>query len=622
MSWHHSAAHRHCVRLSTMHLVCAASRLPRLLVWLAVGSLFTLAALAASSGEEVYAKRCSVCHDQDNPRIPARDSLKKMPASRILKVLDFGVMMQVAYQMTRDEREAVSKFLGTAGSETPLSLQAFCKNRTVTINDKSKFIWNGWSPKGDNARFLPAEIAGLSIDQVRKLKLKWAFGYEGDVNAFALPAFFDGQLFVGSARGTIHALRAESGCVQWTYEADGPVRSAMIVALNGNRHSLLFSDQIGSYYALEAETGKLLWKKKIETHDTARLTGAALVRDGIAYVPVSSWEESRSSGVDYVCCTFRGSLVALRIRDGQQVWKSYMVPESTEQGKTESGKAKWGPSGASIWSTPVYDEKRKLIYVTTGDNFSEPATLTSDALVAIDPATGKIAWSSQVTADDVFPTGKGADFDFGAAPLLVKTPEGRELILAGQKSAIVYAFDPDKKGEVVWQTRVGKGSATGGVQWGMSYDGQNVYAAVSDSAGKRSLDADGRPVRVLDPAVGGGLTALKVSDGSKIWFAPPPECGTRPGCSPAQSAALTSLPGVVFSGTLGGILRAHASEDGKVLWEYDTARNFETVNGVKAKGGAIDGPGALVIKGMVLVNSGYSRFGGLPGNVLLAFTAE
>jgi polyvinyl alcohol dehydrogenase (cytochrome) len=601
-------------------------------VFAAIVILPAPSALAAASGEEVYTKRCAACHDQTNPRIPSRESLSKIPATRILKVLDFGVMMQVAYQLTRSDREAVAKFLGTEAAETTaIAPEAFCKDRSVSINDKSKFVWNGWSLKPDNARFVPPDVAGLNIDQVRMLKLKWAFGYEGDVNAFAQPAFFDGQVFVGSARGTVHALRADSGCIQWTFEARGPVRSAMIVVPNGavpngSRHTLLFGDQIGWYYALEAETGKLLWSKRIDDHDTARLTGAALVRNGIAYVPVASWEETRSSGADYVCCTFRGSLVALRIRDGEQIWKSYMVDEPTvlaiEQGKAASGRSKWGPSGASIWSTPAYDEKRNLIYVTTGDNFSLPATLTSDALVAIDPSNGKIVWSSQTTANDVSPSERGPDVDFGAAPILATTPDGRDLVLGGQKSAMVYAFDPDKKGEIVWQTRVGRGGATGGVQWGLSFDGRNVYAAVSDGAGKRVTDESGRSVRILDPAVGGGLTALKVSDGSKVWFAPPPECGTRPGCSPAQSAALTSLPGVVFSGTLGGFLRAYSTEDGKVLWEYDTAHVFQTVNGVKAEGGAIDGPGAVVIKGMVFVNSGYSRFGGLPGNVLLAFAPE
>ncbi|HEX6895052.1 MAG TPA: PQQ-binding-like beta-propeller repeat protein [Bryobacteraceae bacterium] len=591
---------------------------------LGLAAAFTLvsAVMYGATGEEVYTKRCSGCHDQNNSRIPPRAALQKMPAARILKILDFGVMMQVAYHMTREERETVAKYLGTDAPETNLSADAFCRDRTVSINDKSKFIWTGWSPKPDNTRFQTADVAGLSIDQVKKLKLKWAFGYEGDVNAFAFPAFLDGQMFVGSARGTIYALKADSGCVQWTYDANGPVRSAMLVVPNGRRHTLLFGDQIGNYYALEAETGKPIWKKRIEEHDTARLTGAGMVHDGIVYVPVASWEETRSSGEDYLCCTFRGSLVALRIKDGEQVWKSYMVPEPKEQGKTAAGKEKWGPSGASIWSTPLYDTKRNLIYVTTGDNFSAPATLTSDAMVALNPADGKMGWSSQTTPNDVSPSEHGPDVDFGSPPVFIKTPEGRELVLAGQKSGVVWAFDPDKKGEVVWNTRVGRGSAQGGVQWGMAYDGQKVYASVSDAGGKRSTDASGRPVRVLDPAVGGGLTALKVSDGSKVWFAAPPDCGTRPGCSPAQSAALTAIPGAVFSGSLGGILRAYSTEDGKVLWETDTAQEFQTVDGVKAKGGAIDGPGPMVIKGMVFVNSGYSRFGGLPGNVLLAYAPE
>lgn len=241
----------HCVQMRYRLLAFAV-------LWATLYLLAAPATFAAASGEDVYAKRCSGCHDQANPRIPPRDSLQKIPASRILKVLDFGAMMQIAYTMTREEREAVAKFLGTEGGETVLPPEAFCKDRKVTVNDKSQFIWNGWSPKGDNARFQPAEVAGLSFDQVKKLKLKWAFGYEGDVNAFALPAFFDGQLFVGSARGTIHALRAESGCVQWTFDANGPVRSAMIVVPNGNRHTILFGDQIGWYYALEAGTGKLI----------------------------------------------------------------------------------------------------------------------------------------------------------------------------------------------------------------------------------------------------------------------------------------------------------------------------------------------------------------------------
>jgi len=545
-----------------------------------------------------------------------------MTASRILRSLDFVAMMSVAYPMNREEREAVAGYLGTAGKEAPPPPEAFCSDRKVRVSDRSEFAWNGWSPGLANMRYQAADAAGLTIDQVRRLKLKWAFGFEGDLTAFAQPTVLDGQIFVGSAGGTVHALSAETGCLQWIFQARGPVRAAILAAPLGRRHTLLFGDQTGWFYSLEAETGRLRWEKKIEEHDTARLTGAPVAHDGTVYVPVASWEETRSSNPDYRCCTFRGSLVALRIRDGKLAWKTYTVPEPSENGKERNGVAGMGPSGASIWSAPTLDLKRHLIYVMTGDNFSAPATLTSDALLALDLGTGRIAWSKQVTEGDVFPTERGPDFDFGSSAMLVKTAEGRELLLAGQKSGIVYAFDPDKMGEIVWQVRVGKGGTTGGVQWGMASDGQKVYAAVSDIIGTRRPATDGVPAgRQLDPTKGGGLTALRIGDGSTAWGIMPEPCAT-PGCSPAQSAAVTAIPGVVFSGSMDGHIRGFSAEDGKMLWDFDTVREYKTVNGVAAKGGALDGPGPVVVKGMLYVNSGYARFGGLPGNVLLAFGPE
>ena len=579
-------------------------------------------AAAAVPGEEVYAKRCAVCHEQINPRIPHRETLKKMPATRILRSLDFGAMMSIAYPMNREEREAVASFLGTQGKETPPPAEAFCSDRRVRVTDGAGHRWNGWSPTQDNTRYQSAEAAGLTIDQVRRLKLKWAFGFEGDVTAFAQPVVLGGQVFVGSAGGMVHALRADTGCLQWTFQARGPERSAILVVPLGRRHGLLFGDQTGWFYSLEAETGRLRWERKVELHDTARLTGAPVAHGGVVYVPVASWEETRSSNPDYPCCTFRGSLAALRIRDGKLLWKTFTVPEPSANGKSRNGIAGMGPSGASIWSAPTLDLKRNLIYVTTGDNFSSPATATSDAVLALDLGSGRIVWSKQVTEGDVSPSERGPDFDFGSPAMLVKTTEGRELLLAGQKSGVVYAFDPDRQGEIVWQARVGKGGTTGGVQWGMASDGQNVYAAVSDIAGKRRPAADGIPAgRELDPTKGGGLTALRIADGSKAWSFAPGPCST-PGCSPAQSAAVTAIPGVVFSGSMDGHIRAYSAEDGQILWDFDTVREYRTVNGVKGKGGALDGPGAVVVNGMLFVNSGYARFGGLPGNVLLAFSAE
>ena len=535
--------------------------------------------------------------------------------------------MNIAYPMLHEERVAVASFIGK-GPEPVLAPEAFCKDRRVAVSDSSKFAWNGWSPKLDNARFQPGDVAGLTLDQVKRLKLKWAYAFDGDITAFAQPTVIDGQVFVGSAGGVIQALRADSGCLEWTFQASGPVRSAIVAAPLGKNHALLFADLTGWYYAIEAETGRLLWKKRPEDHEATRLTGASVVHDGIVYVPAASWEETRSLNPEYQCCTFRGSITALRLRNGETVWKSYMIADKPKQtGKNSAGTPLFAPSGAGVWATPTLDLKRRVLYVTTGDSYSAPASPTSDSIVALDLATGRMVWSKQTLPGDAWnsacqqnrvncPEDAGPDYDFGSSAILVKTPEGRELLLAGQKSGVVYALDPDRKGEIVWQQRVAKGGVNGGVQWGMASDGQNVYAAASDS-----LSIPGPVSRTMDPKQGGGITALRVGDGSKVWYAAPVPCGARalPGCSPAQSAAVTAIPGVVFSGSLDGHLRAYSSEDGKILWDFDTVRDYKTVNGIDAKGGSIDGPGAVVVKGMVFVNSGYARFGGMPGNVLLAF---
>jgi polyvinyl alcohol dehydrogenase (cytochrome) len=347
------------------------------------------------------------------------------------------------------------------------------------------------------------------------------------------------------------------------------------------------------------------------------------VYQGTVFVGVASWEEGRTTNPEYPCCTFRGSVSALRIKDGSHVWKTYTIAEKPKQ----TGK-QWGPSGASVWGAPTLDARRGLLYVTTGDNFSLPATNLSDAIVALELATGRIVWSKQTSPGDVWNTAcsqknecPGPDHDYGSSVLLEKLDNGREVLLAGQKSGVVYALDPERKGEILWQVRVGKGGINGGVQWGMASDGQRVYAATSDIGRGQAANSDPLDPRPapLDPKAGGGLTALRASTGEKVWFAEPAPCGPKRGCSPAQSAAVTAIPGVVFSGSADGHLRAYTAEDGRVVWDFDTVRDYQTVNGVRANGGALNGPGAVVVDGMVFVNSGYGRSGGMEGNVLLAF---
>jgi polyvinyl alcohol dehydrogenase (cytochrome) len=496
----------------------------------------------------------------------------------------------------------------------------------VKLAGSPKLAWNGWSPSAANTRYQPGDGAGLTLDQLRRLKLKWAYGFDGDIMAFAQPSVLDRYLFVGSASGIIQALSTDSGCVHWTYQASAPVRAAILAVPMGDKHALLFGDQYGWLYSLDAETGRLLWKKRVEPNESVRLTAAPVAYQGSVYVGVASWEEGRTSNPEYPCCTFRGVVAALRIKDGSQVWKTYTIREKPRQ----TGKNQWGPSGASVWGAPTIDARRGLLYVTTGDNFSEPATNMSDAVVALELGTGRIAWSKQTTPGDVWNSScsqknncPGPDYDYGSSVLLEKDVNGRELLLAGQKSGVVYALDPDKKGEIVWQVRVAKGGINGGVQWGMASDGQRVFAASSDVVrmpGSNSDPLDPRP-RPLDPTQGGGLTALRIGTGEKVWYTPPVACGERPGCSPAQPAAVTAIPGVVFSGSEDGHLRAYSAEEGNVLWDFDTVREYQTVNGVPGSGGSLSGPGAVVVGGMVFVNSGYGR-AGIAGNVLLAFAPE
>ena len=605
-------------------------------------SFFTLAAFAfattifaAPSGEDLYKTRCAACHDQNTARIPPRDALQKLSSARILRTLDFGLMMNIAYTLKREDREAIANFLGTSAPDVP-SITNSCSNRPMS--GPSTGNWNGWSPGFDNTRYQSTEKAGVTLNQVKGLKLKWAFGFPGDIIAFAAPTVINGTVFTGSASGAIYALDSKTGCAHWVFQANGPVRMAALTAFDGKQTALIFGDQIGWVYSLDAATGKQLWRKRIEDHEATRLTGSPVSNNGVVYIPAASWEETRSLDPQYPCCTFRGSLTALRIQDGTQVWKSYMIDVPKKTGATKLGTATWGPSGAGIWAAPTIDTKRNLMYVTTGDNYSHPGTKTSDAIVALETKTGKIVWSQQTLPEDVYnsscsnkdgpncPENAGPDYDFGSSALLVKGPSNKDIVVAGQKSGVVYALDPDQKGKLLWQTRVAKGGLNGGVQWGMASDGQKVYAASADSVklgatGDRGASLVGNAN--YDPAAGGGLTALKLTDGSKAWYAPSQACNPpRAGCAPAQEAAVTMIPGVIFSGSLDGHMRAYNAEDGKVLWDFDTVRDFTTVNGVAAKGGSLDGAGPVVSGGMIFINSGYPRNGGTAGNVLLAFGPE
>jgi polyvinyl alcohol dehydrogenase (cytochrome) len=606
-----------------------ASRAAGVILLFLCGTGALPAASPPTRGAVEYARYCAGCHDQAVTRAPPRDSLARLSPRRILRTMDFGLMMSVAYGMSREEREAVAHFLGQGQDDVTLPASAVCDAGQHILSQPRAAGWPSWSPASDNTRYADAGLAGLTGADLARLELKWAFGFPGDVIAFAAPTVVQGTLFVGSAGGTVQALDARTGCTHWRFEANGPVRTPPTVAQDGTRRLLLFTDQIGGVYAVDATTGKPAWSIKVETHDATRLSGTIVAHEGIAYVPAASWEETRSVDTAYVCCTFRGSLTAVRLRDGAVLWKTWLVDVPRKTGVNDAGTDMFGPSGAGVWSAPTIDTKRGRLYVTTGDNYTHPATDTSDAVIALDLASGRIVWKRQMLANDVFNAqcprrgfkGCGPDHDFAAPAMLVRAPGGREILVAGQKSGVAFGLDPDAAGKVLWETRVGLGGTAGGIQWGMASDGRLVYAATADAV--RTVGDPSSPQvgnATFDPAKGGGLTALDVLTGRKVWFAPAPPClPVRDGCSPAQPGAVTAIPGAVLSGSMDGHLRAFAADEGRVLWDVDTRREYATVNGVPARGGSLDGAGPVVVDGMVYVNSGYPRLGGAPGNVLLAF---
>jgi polyvinyl alcohol dehydrogenase (cytochrome) len=301
------------------------------------------------------------------------------------------------------------------------------------------------------------------------------------------------------------------------------------------------------------------------------------------------------------------------------VWKTYTIDEPKPREKSALGVQMWGPAGGGIWSSPAIDAKRGVLYVATGNAYADPVQKMSNSIIAMDLASGAVKWSKQAIPADNWAMGceaknpgnpacpetLGPDFDFSATPAIVKVGK-KDLIVIPQKSAVAWAFDPDKQGEIVWQRTFGKGSGLGG-QWGAATDGSLFYTGVNDFLTETP----------------GGMAALRLSDGTTVWSRPPPSpllCGEKkPGCGPGQGGAVTAIPGAVLATSHDGGLRAYAAKDGALVWQYDTNREYTTVNGVKANGASMDGPGAVVAGRMLFINSGYGGLVGRPGNVLLAF---
>ena len=563
-----------------------------------------------------------------------------MSPERVLAALESGPMLSMASNRTGVERRAIAEFVtgksfAQALSTTP-SPQAMCRATEGGFADPlAGPRWNGWGVTTANTRYQDGPMAGFTAAEVPRLRLKWAFGFPGELSSDSQPTVAGGRVYVGTQNGTVYSLSASTGCVHWIFQAASAVRAAISLGRidtgSGPRYAAFIGDRAANMYAVDAATGERLWTRKVDDFPLARVTGAPVLHNGRLYVGIASGEETAGATADYECCRFRGSLVALNSATGEQIWKTYTIAdEARPTKKNRIGTQLWGPSGVPVWTSPAIDVVRNAVYVTTGNNYSDPATGNSDAFVAFDLDSGKILWSRQVLAEDAWNTScrlpdrincteaDGPDFDFGSPPILVTLANGRRALVAGQKSGVVHAIDPDRNGEILWQERVGKGGINGGVQWGSAADQSNVYVALSDIG---RIPVPNSQATVPDPEAGGGMFALRLDNGQRVWHTPPAKCGQRERCSPAQSAAVSAIPGAVFSGSVDGHLRAYSAADGAVLWDFDTVRTYETVNGVPARGGSLNVGGPAISGGMLFVNSGYVQ-NGIPGNVLLGFSVD
>ncbi len=602
------------------------------------------------AGSTIFGNYCETCHG--NPKVDSAPSpaiLKQMTPEHIYQSLTVGVMVKMAQGLTDQQMRDIAEWvggrkLGAAESGDARKMSNVCAGNPPIHSLTATANWNGWGADLANTRMQSAKAAGLSPAAVSRLQLKWAFGLPAAASVYGQPTIVDGRVFVSSDAGFIYALDAETGCVHWSFQAQTGVRSAITIGQakpGSNKYAAFFGDIHGNVYSVDATNGELLWKNRIDPQPLARITGGITAYNGRLYVPVASLEEPESSSANYPCCTFRGLVAALDAATGKQVWKTYTIPEAATARVSSDGKHFMGPAGGGVWSPITIDPKRKAVYIVTGNTFSEPDMGRSDSVAALDLDTGKSLWWKQDEPNDVWHTGcpqgkspagfpptrivrpgappppprapmppayycpvdqvgPGPDFDFSAGAILVNLTSGRSLLVAGQKSGLVWAHDPDKKGELAWRSDVSRGQ----IVFGGAADQENAYFAM------RGLGKTGPPA---------GVVAVRLSDGTEKWYTPilPQESMKD---HPGLSAAVTVIPGVVFTSGLDGTLRAFATSDGKAIWEYDTAQEFQTVNGVKAHGGSIGSAGATVAGGMVFANSGYTGFqGGSPGNVLLAF---
>ncbi len=522
-------------------------------------------------------------------------------------------------------------------------------------------VFSTWAEKSEEAAVWPS--AGQNLDNTRanssertispqnasRLAVKWVFPTAGDVSA--TPAVDQAHVYFPDWTGKLYSLDRETGRAAWVRsvaEYTGVSNSLSRVTPVIAGHLLVSGTQTDAarqgarVFAVDKRTGDLSWITTVDTHPAAEITQSAVVVGDRVLVGVSSSEEGLALSSNYPCCSFRGSILALRLGDGTILWKTYTVPE----GKGFSGGAVWG-------STPAVDLARQSVYVGVGNNYTVPQAVLDcegaggtpdqiracvasvdgsqenffDSMVALDLHTGAIKWVSQVIPFDAWtvgclfpphincPSPAGPDYDFGQGPALfdIKGAKGRahQLLGAGQKSGIYWTFDPDT-GNVVWSTQVGPGGTLGGLEWGSAVEGQRVFVAECNTAfAPVTFTVGPQAGRIVR---GGFWSALDAATGQVLWQVAgdqPPAVVSRttpPGAIALTPGAVSVANGVVFAGALdaAGTMYALDAETGNILWHF-------------ASGGSVNS-GAAIVDGVVYWGSGYSHIQGTPNNKFYAFS--
>jgi polyvinyl alcohol dehydrogenase (cytochrome) len=577
----------------------------------------------ARHGSEIYAQRCASCHDVGAGGAPEKQILTFLAPESIHRALTQGVMRPMAAGLSDEDVKSVAEFLsGKRFSAAPAP--KMCAPGASAFDYAEAPPFPNWGLAAGNPHAVPPAVAKLGPDEVRKLEPRWTLAFPNATQARSQPTLGGGAVFVGSHDGTVFALDRATGCARWVFHAGAEVRSGLaITPWRSGDHSarplLYFGDLVGQVYALDAATGALVWKVRADPHPSTTITGAPSLFEGKLLVSVSSLEEAAAGSPAYACCTFRGSLVAYDAKNGSELWRTYMTDPPKAEGVTVAGAKRLAPSGVAIWSSPTIDPGRRRVYVATGDAYTGPAAPLSDAVVAMDIDSGKIAWSYQATPGDAWnmgclatdksncPENAGLDVDFGTSPILAAGKDGKPYVLAGQKSGMVYGLDAET-GRLRWKVRLGRGGPSGGVHFGMSAQDGRLFVPISDD-----------PLPGMPPG-NPGLYALDISTGNLLWKFGPDDCAGRPLCRPGFGGTPTAIGGLVLMGGDDGKLRALDSRTGKLVWAFDTAQTFVTVNGERAHGGAISAAaGPVPWDGMIFVASGYGFTAKMPGNLLLAF---